>query len=48
LYRERFQEWQSEIAAYCQGRGVHYIPLTTDYPWERLVMQTLRVKGLVS
>lgn len=47
LYRERFQDWQSEIMAYCQNRGVHYIPITTDYPWDRLVMQTLRVKGLV-
>ena len=48
MYRERFQEWQSEISAYCQNRGVHYIPITTDYPWDRLVMQTLRAKGLVS
>jgi len=48
MYRERFQEWQSEISAYCQNRGVHYIPITTNYPWDRLVMQTLRAKGLVS
>jgi uncharacterized protein (DUF58 family) len=48
MYRERFQEWQAEISAYCQNRGVHYIPITTDYPWDRLVMQTLRAKGLVS
>ncbi|MFZ0547377.1 MAG: DUF58 domain-containing protein [Candidatus Promineifilaceae bacterium] len=48
LYHERFQEWQTEVGAYCQGRGVHYVPITTDYPWDRLVMQTLRAKGLVS
>jgi uncharacterized protein (DUF58 family) len=48
LYRERFQDWQSEITAYCQNRGVHYIPITTDYPWDRFVMQTLRVKGIVN
>ncbi|MCI0643606.1 MAG: DUF58 domain-containing protein, partial [Chloroflexi bacterium] len=29
LYRRRLQEWQAEIAAYCAGRDVHYIPLTT-------------------
>ena len=46
-YRERLREWQSEIANYCAGRGVHYIPVTTDLPWEQLVMQTLRIKGIV-
>jgi uncharacterized protein (DUF58 family) len=46
-YRERLREWQSEIANYCAGRGVHYIPVTTDLPWEQLVMQTLRIKGVV-
>jgi uncharacterized protein (DUF58 family) len=48
MYRERFQDWQAEISTYCQNRGVHYVPITTDYPWERFVMQTLRVKGLVN
>ena len=46
-YRERLREWQSELANYCAGRGVHYIPVTTDLPWEQLVMQTLRIKGVV-
>jgi uncharacterized protein (DUF58 family) len=47
LYRQRLQAWQAEIAAYCSQRGVHYIPVTTTMPWEKLVMQTLRVKGVV-
>ena len=46
-YRERLRAWQTEIASACAGRGVHYIPVTTDLPWERLVMQALRVKGVV-
>ncbi len=46
-YRERLHAWQTEIAAACAGRGVHYIPIVTNQPWERLVMQTLRVKGVV-
>ncbi|MCP4425200.1 MAG: DUF58 domain-containing protein, partial [Chloroflexi bacterium] len=46
-YRERLRAWQTEIANYCAGRGVHYIPVVTDLPWEQLVMQTLRVKGVV-
>ncbi|MCA9972235.1 MAG: DUF58 domain-containing protein [Anaerolineales bacterium] len=47
LYRQRLQAWQAEIAAFCAGRHVHYIPVTTDLPWEKLVMQTLRVKGVL-
>ncbi len=46
-YRERLRAWQAEIAAYCAGRGVHYIPVATNLPWEQLVMQTLRIKGIV-
>ena len=47
LYRERLRAWQAEIANYCASRGVHYIPVVTDVPWEKLVMQTLRTKGVV-
>lgn len=47
LYRERLQAWQTEIATTCANRHIHYIPLTTDLPWEKLVLQTLRVKGVV-
>ncbi|MCL4267336.1 MAG: DUF58 domain-containing protein [Anaerolineae bacterium] len=47
LYQERLHAWQSEIAAYCAHRHLHYIPVTTSLPWERLVVQTLREKGVV-
>lgn len=47
LYRERLQEWQAEIAAYCQSRRIHYIPVTTDIPWDKLVLQTMRTRGLL-
>jgi len=47
LYRERLRAWQAEIATYCSGRSIHYIPVTSDIPWEKLVMQTLRAKGVV-
>ncbi len=46
-YRQRLQAWQAEIAAFCAGRASHYIPLVTDTPWEKVVMQTLRLKGVV-
>ena len=47
LYRQRLREWQADVATYCANRHIHYIPLTTDLPWEKLVMQTLRVKGVI-
>lgn len=48
LYRERLQAWQAELADHCRSRGVHYVPVITDVPWERLVMQTLRVQGVLT
>ncbi len=47
LYRDRLQSWQTEIATYCGSRNIHYIPVITDAPWEKLVMQTLRGKGVL-
>ena len=47
LYRQRLQEWQLEIASFCRRRGVHFVPVTTDIPWEKLVMQTLRARSMV-
>lgn len=46
-YRARVQSWRNEIGAYCNGRLIHYIPLTTHEAWDKLVMQTLRRKNLV-
>lgn len=46
-YRERVAAWQGEINRFCSNRGVHYVPVTTDRPWEQLILQTLRAQGLV-
>ena len=46
-YLARLQEWRTEIEGFCRGRNAHYIPLTTDFPWEKLILQTLRVQGVV-
>lgn len=47
LYKARLDEWQNEIAAYCSRRHIHYIPVTTTLSWEKLIVQTLREKGIV-
>jgi hypothetical protein len=46
-YQERLETWQQDTAAYCARRAIHYIPVTTDLPWNVLVMRTLRVHGLL-
>lgn len=46
-YRQRVQSWQAEIAAYCANRSVHYVPIATNQPWEKLILQMLRAQGLV-
>ncbi|MCL4869511.1 MAG: DUF58 domain-containing protein [Anaerolineae bacterium] len=46
-YMARLQEWRREIELFCRGRNIHYIPLTTDYPWDKLILQTLRIERLV-
>lgn len=47
-YRSRLKEWRDEVAGFCLKRGLHYVPATSDVPWERLVLQRLRAKGVVT
>lgn len=47
LYRRRVTGWQQETAAWCGGRQVHYVPVSTAVPWEQLVLQTMRVQGVI-
>ncbi len=46
-YRRRLADWQGEIATYCRAREVHYVPVVTSHPWDRLVLQTLRAGALL-
>lgn len=47
LYQQRLQSWQADIATFCAARAIHYIPIVTNTPWDKLVLQTLRAKGIV-
>jgi uncharacterized protein (DUF58 family) len=47
-YHDRLRDWQGELAAFCSARGAHYVPVATDTPWERLVLQTFRRRGIVT
>lgn len=46
-YRARVEAWQSEINSYCANRNIHYIPVVTDAPWDQLVLNTMRARGIV-
>jgi uncharacterized protein (DUF58 family) len=47
LYRRRLEEWRDEIRAACRARDVHYVPIVTDMPLDRVVLYDLRRVGLV-
>lgn len=47
LYARRLAEWQDGIRAECLRRGVGYIPVITDSPYERVLLGDLRRLGVV-
>ncbi len=47
LYVERVQAWRDGIRAECVKRGVHYLPVTTDTAWEKVILYDLRKLGVV-
>ncbi len=47
LYRRRLQAWQNEVQVTCGKRGVRYLPITTAYPWDELVLLDFRKAGIV-
>ena len=48
LYREKYEEWQSGIENFCKRRAINYLHVTTDQPFEDLVLHYLRRKGILS
>lgn len=46
-YRERLRDWQAELASFSASRAMHYVPVSTETPWERLVLRTLRAAGVL-
>jgi len=47
LYRRRLAAWRDEMRAACRARDVHYVPVETDTPFERVVLYDLRRAGLL-
>ncbi|MDZ4767084.1 MAG: DUF58 domain-containing protein [Chloroflexota bacterium] len=47
LYRKRVEAWRDDLRAECRRRGAHYLPVTTDQAWERIILTDLRRLGVV-
>ncbi|MFW5690961.1 MAG: DUF58 domain-containing protein [Chloroflexota bacterium] len=47
LYIRRVAAWRDEVRAVLAGRGVSYLPLVTDEPFERVLLYDLRRLGVV-
>jgi len=47
IYMRRVREWMDDIRAECNRRSVTYMPLTTDVPWEKVMLYEMRRKNLV-
>lgn len=46
-YRRRLRAWQEEIDEVCRGRGIPYVPVRSDAPLERFVLDRLRAEGVL-
>jgi len=47
LYRQRLTAWQDEVGRWCGQRGVTYMPVTTDVPFDQVILFHMRRRGLV-
>ncbi len=46
-YRRTLEAFRAELRDYCAGRGLHYIFTSTAVPFDRLILEYLRQRGLV-
>ena len=47
LYRRRLAAWQQDHRRWCGQRGVAYVSVTTDTPFDELILFHLRQRGLL-
>jgi uncharacterized protein (DUF58 family) len=46
-YEQELEAWREEIAAYCSGHDIAYVPLETSLPIDDLLHSLLRRRGVV-
>jgi uncharacterized protein (DUF58 family) len=47
LYKRRLEAWLGEISRFCARRDIHYVPVNTAIPWQKLVLHTLREQQIL-
>jgi uncharacterized protein (DUF58 family) len=47
LYRQRAQTWIHSIQADCRQHGIRYLQLSTDQPWDQILLLEMRRAGIV-
>ena len=47
IYAEKFAAWQGALENYCRRRGINYLQITTDEPFDELVLHYLRRRGVI-
>lgn len=48
LYQEARTDYDRRLDQWCRGRQITLVPTTTDQPFEALVLEVLRARGLVA
>lgn len=46
-YRATLDAFRAEVREFCARRGIHYVFTSTDVPFDRLILEYLRRRGLV-
>lgn len=46
-YRQHVTAWRTEAQAFCRARGVRYLAVQTDRPWDKVVLYDMRKAGMV-
>jgi uncharacterized protein (DUF58 family) len=46
-YRQGLADWQDELRVFCGGRRMNYVAVTTDVPFEELILSFLRRRGVL-
>jgi uncharacterized protein (DUF58 family) len=46
-FTDRFRDWQQEIASFSAENAIHYLSVTTDTPWDKLVFHSLRERKII-
>ena len=47
IYAEKFDAWQGALENFCRRRGINYLQITTDEPFDELVLHYLRRRGVI-